>query len=106
MVVSHQLLYELQAVLLRQKFRRCRTEGEALEYVLWLREGATLAEEKGIRPVSRDPDDNYLLALAASSTADYLVSGDGDLLEIENPPTPVISPRDFFEKIRDQREAT
>ena len=34
--------------------------------------------------ICRDPKDDYLLELARKSKADYLVTGDIDLLEIEN----------------------
>jgi predicted nucleic acid-binding protein len=66
LVASYELFYELEFVLLRAKFRRYLTEGEALEYVLWLRKGAILESEGDIRPLSRDPEDDYLLALAAT----------------------------------------
>ncbi len=33
--------------------------------------------------ICRDPDDDYLVALAATSGADVLVSGDNDLLAVE-----------------------
>ncbi len=43
MVVSYDLLYELEAVLLRDKFRRRLAVSDVLEYVLWIRERSTLA---------------------------------------------------------------
>ncbi len=102
MVVSLELLFELEVVLLRAKFRRYRTEGEALEYVLWLREGAVLEREGEMRSLSRDPDDDYLLALARSSGADYLVSGDPDLRDLEEQEDlpAVVSPRQFADLVR------
>jgi putative PIN family toxin of toxin-antitoxin system len=98
LVVSYDLLYELEVVLLREKFRRYLSEGEALEYILWLRESATLAHEGDVvRPVSPDPDDDYLIALARSSSVDYLVSGDPHLTRLEDPRPPVLTPRAFLE---------
>jgi putative PIN family toxin of toxin-antitoxin system len=35
-----------------------------------------------IVPVSRDPDDDYLLALAAEHYAEWIVTGDADLLDL------------------------
>lgn len=35
------------------------------------------------RPVCRDPDDDEVLALAAAASADLIVSGDNDLLVLE-----------------------
>ncbi len=46
---------------------------------------------------SRDPDDNVLLACALEGKADYLVSGDSDLLEIKYyHGTQIVSPRQIF----------
>lgn len=101
LVVSYELLLELQSVLLREKFRRYRPKRDVLDYVLWLRENATLGSEGEIRPLSRDPDDDYLLALARSSGADYLVSGDPDLQNLEGEDLPaVVSPRRFADLVR------
>ncbi len=97
MVASNERLFELQTVLMREKFRRYLTGDEALEYILWLREGATLAEDERTRATSRYPDDDYLLDLAANSRTDYLVSGDGDLLDLEETMVKIVSPRDFHD---------
>lgn len=72
LIVSYELLLELQRVLLREKFRRYRPERDVLDYVLWLRENATLGGEGEVRSLSRDPDDGYLLAVARSSGVGYL----------------------------------
>ena len=45
---------------------------------------------------SRDPGDDYLLALAESAVA-ILVTGDQDLLDVKD--VPVRSPRAFLEKM-------
>ena len=49
-----------------------------------------------IQPVCRHQDDNEILACAVSAKADYLVSGDNDLLEIRCfSGVKIISPREF-----------
>lgn len=45
-----------------------------------------------------DPKDDYLVALALASDADWIVSGDADLLELDTPDVPVLSPRAFLER--------
>jgi predicted nucleic acid-binding protein len=45
--------------------------------------------------VSRDPSDDYLLALAIAVRADHLVTGDADLLDLTDPPVPITSLREF-----------
>lgn len=70
LVVSYRLLYELEAVLLREKFRSKLSFFEVLEYVVWLRERAILVEEGEIERVTEDPGDDYLIALARGSGAE------------------------------------
>ena len=53
--------------------------------------------------VSRDPKDNYLLELAETSLADYLITRDKDLLELPNGRwrhTIIIKPEDFLPLLR------
>ena len=69
---------------------------EAALRVLWaLREGALLLPDpKDVPAVCRDPDDDYLFALAAASGA-VLVSGDADVTGVKDPPVQVLSPTAF-----------
>lgn len=79
-VVSAQLLSELHDVLMRPRFRRYMTEGEVEDLVADLREKGTGATEGEIeRTVPEDPRDDYLVALAHASNAEYLISGDPHL---------------------------
>jgi len=109
MVVNRQLLYELERVLLRRKFRRYVSFGEVVGYVTWLHERA----ETGHIPATElpryteDPDDDYLVALALAAGADYLVSGDQDLLDLGRISdgegrilTRVLTPREFLEETK------
>jgi predicted nucleic acid-binding protein len=63
----------------------------------------TIAEDPaGPPPVgSRDPDDEYLLALAITRRA-YLVTGDQDLLVMSDD-LPIVSPAQFMTKLRETR---
>ena len=45
MLVSYELLYELEAVLLRPKFRSKLTVSDVLTYVRWLRKGAMFVND-------------------------------------------------------------
>jgi uncharacterized protein len=105
MVVSYELLHELEAVLLRDRFRRKLTVSDVLEYVLWLREQATLVVDPTVGlggQVSRDPGDEYLVMLADGYRANYLVSGNRHLLDVVATgavATPVVSPRQFMEEL-------
>ena len=98
-VVSDVLLSELRDVLLRPRFRRYMTEGEVEALVTDLREKGIGATEGEIeRAVPDDPKDDYLVALARASEADYLVSGDPHLAGMESKvPVTVLNPRQFIE---------
>lgn len=54
--------------------------------------------------IGRDPADDYLLAQADAGRADYLVSGDKDLLALADRPFPFrfVSPAAFFRMLQDQ----
>jgi putative PIN family toxin of toxin-antitoxin system len=105
MLVSYNLLYELEAVLLRDRFRSKLTVSDVLEYVLWIREGATLTEvpESLEVEINPDPDDDYLWALAVSHEHASLVSGDSHLLGLVGGPVSVVSPREFMEALEADR---
>lgn len=95
LVVSPLLLGELESVLRRKKFRRYVDLGGVAAYLDLLRRDAQLEADPDTPPPIRckDPDDDYLIALAHSQSA-ALVSGDQDLLELANK-IPVFSPAEF-----------
>ncbi len=77
MAVSYDLLYELEAVLMRPRFRRKLAFSDVIEYVIWLRENAELVPTPDVElgGVTPDPDDDHLVGLALAAGARYLVSG-------------------------------
>lgn len=98
LVVSPKLLGELEDVLLRPKFRSALSELDARHHVDGLAVEAVLIPDPDEVPaMTPDPDDDYLVALAVAAGADAIVSGDAHLTELENPPTPVVKPREFIE---------
>lgn len=97
-VVTQHLLDELAAVLAREKFRRWLRLADALAFVEALGGKAELHPDPG--PPSRgvrDPDDDYLVALAEVAGA-VLVTGDNDLLDAALDP-PAITPRGLLEAL-------
>ena len=50
--------------------------------------------------LSRDPADDYLLALARATEVEAIVSGDRDLLSILELVPPVLTPRELVERLR------
>lgn len=101
LIASPELLGELRDVLHRPRFHRWISVALADEYIDGLAQDATLvADPPAPTAVSRDPDDDYLIALARAADADYLVSGDRDLLELRDPDPPVLSPRQFLDRLQ------
>lgn len=100
LVISPALLDELRDVLDRPKFRRWISAAVALEFIDGLADDAlVLGDPPALPGVSPDPDDDYLIALARAAGADYLVSGDGHLLQLADPDPPVLAPRQFLERL-------
>lgn len=97
LVVSEHLLAELRRALKYPKLRSHVWGGEAEAFIELLQGAGTMVHDGASPPrISRDPGDDYLLALARSSAA-VLVSGDQDLLEVRD--APVESPRSFMSKL-------
>jgi putative PIN family toxin of toxin-antitoxin system len=98
LVLSEQLLTELEEVLARPKPTRRVPPSDAEAFVELLRQEACLVDDPPApRHVSVDPDDDYLVALAGAAQA-VLVSGDDDLLDLA-PELPVMSPRTFLTQL-------
>jgi len=85
-LTSDELVDELEDVLSRAKFAKRftalnLTPSQVLEDY---RQLAELVQPVSIPPDAvRDPDDLIVLACAVGGQADYIVSGDGDLLDLE-----------------------
>lgn len=100
LVVSPQLLAELRRALAYPKLRSHVTAEEATAFIDLLLQAGMLAEDVASPPrLSRDPGDDYLLALARANAA-VLVSGDRDLLEVKD--AAVSTPMAFASRLTDQ----
>ena len=101
LLASPNLLAELGRVLDRPKFRRYASEREVRAFVAFLQRFATLcADVESPARLSPDPGDDYLLALARSQSADFLVSGDPDLCQLKNTEPPVLTPRTLLNRLK------
>jgi putative PIN family toxin of toxin-antitoxin system len=93
LIVSAQLIDELERTLHSPKISKRIPKGDAAEFVALVEGLADVARDPADPPSTRseDPDDDYLIALAAAERA-RLVSGDSHLLVLEDA-IPVLSPR-------------
>jgi putative PIN family toxin of toxin-antitoxin system len=105
LVVCPHLLAELLGVLRRDKFRGYLTIEEVERYVAGVASRAeTRPNPQTVAPITRDPKDDYLIALAREAGVDAVVSGDADLLVLERIEPPILSPSSLIEELA--REST
>jgi len=83
LLFSNRLLSEFLRVASREKFRKFFSTSEIDELSAKLKRVAKMIETKSILTLCRDPKDNFLLELAVDGKADYIVTGDKDLLELK-----------------------
>ena len=102
LIASAALIDELARALAYPKLRRHISESDAAELLRWVAGGATVVidPETDLPVRSRDPDDDYLIALASTHGA-ALVSGDKHLLALEEE-IPVFSPCAFLDLLAQQ----
>lgn len=96
LIVSPALVAELRRALAYPKLERLIPPADADAFVAWLSRSAVLVRDAAAPPPihAADPDDDYLLALAAEQRA-QLVSGDGHLLALAGD-YPIQGPADFL----------
>jgi uncharacterized protein len=95
-VTTQQLLDEISEVAGREKMRKYFPQQGVTELLEFL---SIIAENITVEPtyfINRDPKDNFLLDLIHFSKADYLVTGDKDLLAQDPFETArIVTPTDF-----------
>jgi putative PIN family toxin of toxin-antitoxin system len=84
LVVSPAILEEIGRVLTEARIRRRRwmTDDEVAALLEGLAQESVLVPGRAHIEVSRDPTDDKLLAAAIEGRADYIVTGDRDLLDL------------------------
>ena len=90
------VLAEVEEVLGRPRLQQRIEPVLAQLYLATVRRIANLVDDPvSIAAATRDPDDDYLVALAQQHQADYIVTGDEDLLEWDDQVPPAITPAAF-----------
>lgn len=103
LVSSPALLAELAEVAARSKFKdmlaRSNTNPELM--LAQVRLLAEIVDPPPLpEPVSRDPDDDAVLALAAAARPDLIITGDKDLLILgSHAGVPIVSPAEAIARI-------
>ena len=98
-IACEESLGEVKAALLG----KVKAPGEAVdEVIIYLRNSTELVRPAVVDvPNLKDLSDLPIFGAAVSSGADYLVTGDGELLEFRKfADTAIVSPRTFWEKMK------
>ena len=80
LIFSRELLEEFLTVAKRPKFRRFFSSSDIEEILETIQEYAEFIEVTSKTEVCKDPKDNFLLSLSLDGNADFLLTGDNDLL--------------------------
>lgn len=97
LLLPAELMQEMRTKLANKSYLSARiSHDEAVRFAAILGDiGETIPRIEGPIPaITRDPKDNYLLAYAVAGQADYLITGDADLLVLRKVGTvSICSPR-------------
>lgn len=99
LIFSEELIEEFLEVAFRPKFKRFFNRDNIELLLKHFDEYGIMVEVKSNLDICRDPKDNFILNLAADSNADYLITGDQDLLILEKiQGAQIITINQFFDK--------
>ncbi len=106
LVACDVLISELRDVAVRPSFR-ARLRASAAELLAaGLRDFSLFCRDLPSGPVAPDPKDSYLLAMAEASHAEFLVTGDKELLSLKrHKSTRIISPAELIEILKEVESA-
>lgn len=82
LIFAEQNIQELRIVTQRPKFKKYFKADDMNDLIELIKVIGQIYTIDKVPNICRDPKDNYLLELAKKGKADYLVTGDTDLLEI------------------------
>ncbi len=84
LLFSKELLTEFIEVANRPKLKKYFKSSDIEDLLILLENRMELVEVRCKIKICRDPKDNFLLELAKDGKADFLITGDKDLLELKN----------------------
>ncbi len=102
-IFSDQLFDELLITTQKPKLQKYFQKDRVDNLIIFLGEIGETIESKLIVYACRDPKDNYLLALARDSNANFLITGDQDLLVLKRfERTQILTYQDFLKIINNE----
>ena len=95
-IISEELFKELIEITLREKFKSKFSDIDVKELIAVLESISEKIIPTSKVKVCRDPDDDFILALCKDGEADYLITGDKDLLSLKRfTNTKIVTAREF-----------
>lgn len=106
---AEEILQEIHRVLLEKPHIRNRyqySSEQVEDFINYLRNISTVvAQLPEIRVIERDPKDDMIIACAVEVSANYIVSRDQHLLDLDNyQQIQIVTPEDFIHILRHERE--
>lgn len=98
-ITCHEQLLELSEVFKKPKIKKYFSTEQIIEFFELLDESSEEFVLKTKTNLCRDPKDNYLVSLAIDSEADFLITGDKDLLEMNRIEETIVLNYSDFDKI-------
>lgn len=99
LLFSEELISEFIQVVLRPKFKKYFSEKDIYNLLDEIQNYADFIEVNSHISSCRDEKDNFLLALCVDGNADFLITGDEDLLVLEKfKKTIILRISDYFKK--------
>ncbi|MDR3133828.1 MAG: putative toxin-antitoxin system toxin component, PIN family [Prevotellaceae bacterium] len=99
LIFSNELLNEFVEVVQRPKFQKFFSQEDTEALLQYIRQYARFVKVHSDVTVCRDTKDNFLLSLAQDSHADYLITGDKDLLSLNTFGKTKIIPMSIFKTL-------
>jgi putative PIN family toxin of toxin-antitoxin system len=102
LLLSNELIGELITVLSRPKFKKYISKEDLNTLMLFFNEYGELVNVTSKVKLSRDANDDFLLALAKDGKATFLITGDKDLLVLKKiNQTKIVSISEFLKRYSD-----
>lgn len=101
LAISPILFEELKFVIGKEKFQLLMNEDDKEGIISFIKSHALFFEPKIKLKLCRDTKDNKILETAITAKADFIVTGDDDLLSIKGFSTPIITPKEFLKILQD-----
>jgi hypothetical protein len=99
-ISTDQLINEIKLVTSRDKLKKYFNQDKVTDLISLLDILTHKVKLKKIDKICRDPKDDFLLALSKESKANYLITGDKDLLDIKvYVRTKIVTVKQFKERV-------